>query len=66
MREFIALTLCRIGKPAIQPLQNLLHNEDPEMRSCAELVLWKMGEPGVHALVDEYNPADPGKDGSET
>ena len=66
MREFIALALCRIGEPAIQPLQQLLHNNDAEMRTCAELVLWKMGEPGVHALVNEYDPADAGKDNQET
>lgn len=34
-RKLAALTLGRIGTPAIPPLINLLEHEDPEIRRCA-------------------------------
>ena len=51
MRGFLGEALCRIGEKALPALQELYNDADPVLRECAELTLWRMGEPGISAMV---------------
>ena len=53
MRGFLSLALCRIGKPAVEPLTRRLDDADEIIRSCATLTLWQMGETGLPSMVDK-------------
>jgi hypothetical protein len=53
MRGFLSLSLCRIGKPAVEPLTQRLDDADEIIRSCATLTLWQMGETGLPSLVEK-------------
>jgi HEAT repeat protein len=53
LRGFLSLALCRIGKPAVEPLIRRLDSADDIVRSCATLTLWQMGETGLPAMVDK-------------
>jgi HEAT repeat protein len=52
LRGFLSLALCRIGKPAVEPLTRRLDDADDIIRSCATLTLWQMGETGLPAMLD--------------
>jgi hypothetical protein len=53
MRGFLSLALCRIGKPAVEPLTRRLDDADKIIRSCATLTLWQMGETGLPSMVNK-------------
>ncbi|MDD5142543.1 HEAT repeat domain-containing protein [Methanoregula sp.] len=58
LRGFLSQALCRIGGPAIEPLRQRLHDADEIVRSCATLTLWKLGEAGVPAIVEDARKED--------
>ena len=58
LRGFLSQALCRIGKPAIEPLRQRLHDADEIVRSCATLTLWKLGEAGVPVIVEDARKED--------
>jgi hypothetical protein len=51
LRGMIALALCKIGQPSIGPLTHAMEHGDDLLKRCAALALWKMGEQGITALV---------------
>jgi HEAT repeat protein len=55
LRGFISLALCRIGKPAIEPLTRCLESGCEITRTCAALTLWQMGEEGIGVMVGKAN-----------
>lgn len=62
LRGFAAQALARIGEPAIEPLREALEAGGTR-GALAGLVLWRMEEPGVRALVGVCCPEDePGGD----
>ena len=54
LRGFLSSALCRIGKPAVEPLTRRLEDADEIIRSCATLTLWQMGETGLPVMVDKF------------
>jgi len=51
LRGFLSQALCRIGKPAVEPLIRRLGDDNEVIRSCATLTLWQMGETGLPPMV---------------
>jgi hypothetical protein len=58
MRGFLSGALCRIGKPAVEPLTRRLTDADDIIRSCATLTLWQMGETGLPAMLEHVRKDD--------
>jgi hypothetical protein len=52
LRGYLSQALCRIGKPAVEPLARRLGDNNEVIRSCAALTLWQMGETGLPAMVE--------------
>ncbi|WP_440949057.1 HEAT repeat domain-containing protein [Methanosphaerula subterraneus] len=57
IRQFAALALCRIGDPAVGPLKEACA-EGGDVEARARQVLWKLGEAGLAALVEDSNTPD--------
>ena len=53
LRGFLSRALCRIGKPAVDPLTRRLSDTNEILRSCATLTLWQMGETGLPSMVEQ-------------
>jgi len=51
LRGFLSQALCRIGKPAVEPLSRRLGDKNDVIQQCAMLTLWQMGETGLPAMV---------------
>ncbi len=51
LRGFLSAALCRIGAPAIDRLKEVYSGPDPELRKCAALTLFGMGEAGILEMV---------------
>ena len=51
MRGFLSAALCRIGPAAIERLKEAYASHDPDLRECASLTLWGMGESGVIGMM---------------
>jgi hypothetical protein len=60
LRGYLSAALCRIGAPALARLRKLYTGPDEELRSCAELTLWGMGEDGILAMVDSMRDKEKG------
>ena len=61
LRGFLSAALCRIGAPAIDRLKEVYSGPDEELRKCASLTLWGMGEAGILEMMqaldqDEHEP----------
>jgi len=61
LRGYLSAALCRIGAPAISRLRELYAGDDEELRSCAELTLWGMGEEGIRAMVRSIEEEEKGE-----
>lgn len=57
VRQFAALALCRIGDPAVGPLKEACA-VGGEVGARARQVLWKLGDAGLIALVEDSNNLD--------
>jgi HEAT repeat protein len=53
LRGFLSQALCRIGKPAVEPLTARLGDNNEIIKQCAALTLWQMGETGLPAMVEK-------------
>jgi HEAT repeat protein len=53
MRGFLSQALCRIGKPAVEPLTRRLGDGNETIQQCAALTLWQMGETGLPSMVEK-------------
>ncbi len=53
LRGSLSRALCRIGKPAVEPLTRRLDDADAILSTCASLTLWQMGETGIPAMVEK-------------
>ena len=53
LRGVLSRALCRIGKPAVDPLTRRLSDANEILRSCATLTLWQMGEAGLPSMIEQ-------------
>ena len=53
-RQIIRGGLVKMGSIVIEQLIPILKDEDPEMRSEAETILWHIGGSEVQRILDEY------------